>query len=107
MCPNVFGTYKIKDKAGTCNGLNKDAPQSIQGTPNLCAAHFVSEPSNGAQGVNGIASIDASGDFTGAPLFLNLTERSPCSGTWNQQDERMTVKCGGEGELCTVLLELQ
>jgi hypothetical protein len=107
LCPNVFGTYKIKDKAGTCNGLNKDAPQSIQGTTNLCAAHFVSEPPNGAEGVNGGASIDASGNFTGAMLFLDMTQRNPCSGTWNAQDETLTVKCGGELDLCTVLLELQ
>jgi len=107
LCPDLFGSYKIKSKDGMCNGLGKDATQSIEGTTAACTAHFVSEPPNGAQGVNGAASIDADGNFTGAMLYLDMTQRSPCSGSWDAVDETMTVTCGGVGDMCTVVLELQ
>jgi hypothetical protein len=107
LCPDLFGSYKIKSKDGMCNGLGKDAPQSIEGTTAACTAHFVSEPPNGAEGVNGAASIDADGNFTGAMLYLDMTQRSPCSGSWDAVDETMTVTCGGAGDMCTVVLELQ
>jgi hypothetical protein len=107
LCPDLFGSYKIKSKDGMCNGLGKDAPQSIEGTATACTAHFVSEPPNGAEGVNGAASIDADGNFTGAMLYLDMTQRGPCSGSWDAVDETMTVTCGGPGDVCTVVLELQ
>ena len=109
LCPDIFGNYVIKDAKGTsCNALSKDAPQAIDGTDVSCFAHFVSDPADGPQGVNGSAVLDADGNFTGATLFLDGTPRTPCSGTWNAQMETMTVKCGGGGpggDLCTLLLE--
>lgn len=104
LCPDVFGSYEIKDKEGTCNGLNKDAPQTIEGTTSACAAHFVSTPASGAQGINGGADIDAQGNFKGSKLYLNETQRNPCNGTWNAQDATMTIECGGPADRCTVLL---
>jgi hypothetical protein len=106
-CPDLFGSYKIKNKEGMCSGLNKDAPQSIEGNTDACAAHFVSEPPTGPEGLNGATSIDADGNFSGAMLYLDMTQRNPCSGSWNAADETMTVTCGGQGDRCTVLLELQ
>jgi hypothetical protein len=106
-CPDLFGSYKIKNKEGMCSGLNKDATQSIEGDTDACAAHFVSEPPTGPEGLNGAVSIDADGNFSGAMLYLDMTQRNPCSGSWNATDETMTVTCGGQGDMCTVLLELQ
>ena len=106
-CPDLFGSYAIKNQEGMCSGLNKDAPQSIEGNTDACAAHFVSEPPTGPEGLNGATSIDADGNFSGVMLYLDMTQRNPCSGSWNAADETMTVTCGGQGDRCTVLLELQ
>jgi hypothetical protein len=108
LCPDLFGDYDIKDAKGICNALSKESPQSIEGTDVACFAHFVSDPADGPQGVNGGAELDADGNFIDATLFLDATPRSPCTGTWNPQSATMTVKCGGGGpggDLCTVVLE--
>ena len=107
QCPDVFGTYDIKSRDGTCGTLNNNAPQSIEGTDVACFAHFVSAPAVGAKGVNGGAALDATGNFKGATLYLDSTQRSPCSGMWNEGNARMTLKCGGPGDMCTVVLERQ
>jgi hypothetical protein len=104
-CPNVFGDYEIKSKDGTCGTLNTDAAQSIKGTDVACYAHFVSTPPAGAQGVNGGAALTQDGSFTAAKLYLNDVQRNPCSGTWNAAEKTMTVKCGGQGDLCTVVMK--
>jgi hypothetical protein len=104
-CPNVFGNYDIVDTAGSCAGLNKDAPQSIQGTDVACYAHFVSVSAIGGTAVNGGAALDENGNFSGASLYFGKSQRSPCSGTWNQVDERMTVKCAVQNETCTVVMD--
>ncbi len=104
-CPDVFGDYRVKNTEGACAGVNKDAPQSIESTAVTCFAHFRSVPLTGNPGVNGGTDIDENGDFTSAKLTLGLTVRTPCSGTWNPGAQQMTIKCGGPGDSCTVLLE--
>jgi hypothetical protein len=104
-CPDVFGQYDIVNLQGACNGVNKDAPQSIQGTAVACAAHFVSIVPQGNPGVNGGAELDANGDFNGTTLYFGKSERKPCNGTWNAVDERMTVQCVVQNETCTVTMD--
>ena len=106
LCPDIFGSYEVKDAQGNCDGFGKNAPQLIQGTDVACFAHFVSivvGPGNAA--VNGGAALDQDGNFSGIKLYFGKTERSPCMGTWNQAEERMTVKCGGAADACTVVLD--
>lgn len=107
QCPDVFGAYDVVDTNGMCDGFGKNAPQLIQGTDVACFAHFVSIPISGNGAVNGGAALDESGDFSGAKLFFGNKERMPCSGVWNQAEERMTVKCGGAADQCTVVLDRQ
>ncbi len=108
QCPAVFGTYKVQNGAGMCGTLNKAAPQSIEGDDVTCAAHFVSTAPKGKQAaVNGTAMLDANGNFIDAKLDLGDTPRQPCTGTWNDKAQTMTVKCGGAGDLCTVILSHQ
>jgi hypothetical protein len=73
----------------------------------MCAAHFVSLVASGNPGVNGSANLDENGDFTGAVLFLGKNQRFACTGTWNEVDERMTVKCPVQNEFCTVIMDLK
>lgn len=106
-CPDVFGQYDIVNLQGACNGVNKDAPQSIQGTDMACFAHFVSVVVQGNPGVNGGGQMDENGNFTGATLYLGKTERKNCTGTWDAAEERMTVKCPVQNEFCTVTMDLK
>ncbi len=105
QCADVFGNYKILSLVGMCGTLNKGAPQSIQGTDVACFAHFVSTAVKGAAGINGGAMLEVNGGFSNAKLILDDAAREPCSGSWNALAETMTVKCGGAGDLCTVLLQ--
>jgi hypothetical protein len=105
LCPNIFGSYEIVDTAGNCDGFGKNAPQLIQGTDVACFAHFISLPPVGNAAVNGGAPLDQDGNFSGVKLYFGMKERSPCMGSWNEAEERMTVKCGGPADACTVLLD--
>jgi hypothetical protein len=106
-CPDVFGAYDVVNADGMCDGLGKNAPQLIQGTDVACFAHFVSIPVSGNPAVNGGAALDENGNFSGSKLFFGNKERQPCSGVWDQVEERMTVKCGGAADQCTVVLDRQ
>ena len=105
QCPDLFGTYDIKNREGTsCGDLDKNAPQTIAGNATTCAAHFVSAPAAGKPGINGEADLDQDGGFTGVTLTLGSDDHGPCEGTYNAQSQMMTVKCGDPGDLCTILL---
>jgi hypothetical protein len=105
-CPDVFGVYDIASADGTCGNLDVDAMQEIAGTDVACFAHFVSV-GDGPDGINGGAALDESGNFEGAMLYLDTAQRSPCSGSWNAGAAELTIECGGNGDLCTVVLERQ
>lgn len=104
-CPDIFGDYDIQSSDGTCGSFNDAAVQSIQGTNMACFAHFVSAPPSGAQGINGGATLDGAGNFEGAKLYLDDVQRNPCNGKWDAGAQTMTVECGGQGDLCTVVLK--
>lgn len=105
QCPDLFGTYDIKNREGTsCGDLDKNAVQAIQGNDTTCSAHFVSAPASGKPGINGVAALDQDGGFADVTLQLGSNDHSPCSGTYNLQSQIMTVKCGDPGDLCTILL---
>jgi hypothetical protein len=108
-CADIFGDYTIKSKAGMCDSLDKNAPQSIQGNDVTCVAHFVSVPAKltDPAAINGATPVDAKGGFTKAKLTLDKTLSSPCEGTWTEMSKTMTVKCGNPGSLCTVVMTKQ
>ena len=103
-CPDVFGTYEIRNTSGTCGNLNENAPQAIRGTTQACFLHFTSVVDGGIGAINGGATLGADGTFSGATLIEGTATRSPCSGSWDAQQEEMTVVCGGSGDACTVEL---
>jgi hypothetical protein len=104
-CPDVFGTYDISSASGTCGDFNENAPQAIRGTTQVCALHFISVVDGGIGAINGGATLGANGTFSAATLIEGTASRSPCSGTWDSQQEEMTVVCGGAGDSCTVVLQ--
>lgn len=103
-CPDVTGDYTIKDVKG-CEGLNKTAPQSIESGNGVCQVHFVSEPQDVIAGVNGNASLEGSGNFSGAQLTLGKKAGYVCSGQWDDNEEVMTLKCFEGNQECRVKLE--
>jgi hypothetical protein len=103
-CPNVYGVYEITDVSGKCGDLNKDAPQSIQGTTKYCALHFVSVVEGGVGAINGGADLDSKGEFSGAKLYEGTVLRSPCAGSWDANGQAMTVVCGGQNDVCKVIM---
>lgn len=108
-CPDIFGDYAIKSKAGMCDSLDKNAPQSIDGNDVTCVAHFVSVPAKltDPAAVNGATPVDAKGGFTKAKLTLDKTLSSPCEGVWTEASKTMTIKCGDPGSLCTIVMTKQ
>ena len=103
-CPDVFGTYEINNANGSCGDLDEDAPQEIRGTTQACALHFISVVDGGPPAVNGGATLGPDGTFSGATLILGTMTRSPCSGTWDANQQELTVVCGSGGNECLVEL---
>ncbi|MGH7280103.1 MAG: hypothetical protein ACRELY_01145, partial [Polyangiaceae bacterium] len=57
-------------------------------------------------GVNGTASLQMDGAFSGALLTLGTIGRTGCTGTWDDSAKTMTIDCGGTGtaQSCEVTL---
>lgn len=105
-CPDITGDYDIMSMAGDCNTLNVDAPQSVKEGDAACAPEFVSDqPAPGAKAVSGGVALDVTGNFVEARLFLDDVLRFPCVGSWNADDETMTIVCEGVAGECTIVVE--
>jgi hypothetical protein len=101
-CPTVFGTYAVNNADGKCGDLDEDAPQEIRGA--ACALQFISVAEGGTGAINGSANLGADGTFSGATLVEGTATRSPCSGSWNEKEEEITVVCGTGTDECSVEL---
>ena len=111
-CPDVLGDYDIKNVEGAgCFGVDDKSTQSIQSTDRPCYVRFVSTapsfggPIPGSPAVNGEAALGENGDFTATPLTIGKQVRPGCTGNWDANGQRMTVKCGSAGQACSVTLE--
>jgi hypothetical protein len=103
-CPDVFGTYEINNADGSCGDLNEDAPQEIRGTAQACFLHFISVVDGGVGAVNGGATLGPDGTFSGAMLTLGTAVRSPCTGSWDANQQELTVVCGTGNDECSIEL---
>ena len=65
------------------------------------------EPEPGEKGVSGEIYVALDGSFENARLLLDDVLRFPCSGTWNEQDEILSIVCVGPGDDCMMVLERQ
>jgi hypothetical protein len=106
-CPNVFGGYTMlaTDNGGGCGNINVTAKQCIvhplpSGTSNACVIRFSSEQPVQPLAVNGpVGGVDLQSDGTFNPvsLLLGSTNRSNCSGAWDEATHTMTVTCASGG----------
>ncbi|MET0593108.1 MAG: hypothetical protein ABW133_10435, partial [Polyangiaceae bacterium] len=104
-CPTIFGTYQVNNADGSlCGDLDENASQEIRGTAQACALNFISGTGGGGSAITGGATLAADGTFSGATLTLGTNPRMPCSGTWNEQGQELTVVCGTNNDTCTVEL---
>ena len=106
-CPDVLGTYSVSPSGQGCGDLNASAPQCIRATTMTCVAQLASMPAGGGTGaINGSASLQQDGSFSGAALLFGTVQRTGCTGTWDQSTSTMTVDCGGMGssQSCVVTL---
>ncbi|HMI85817.1 MAG TPA: hypothetical protein VK550_17090 [Polyangiaceae bacterium] len=104
-CPTIFGTYQINNADGNgCGDLDENAPQEIRGTAQACFLHFISVVDGGVGAINGGATLGPNGTFSGATLVLGSAMRNPCSGSWNANQQEMTVVCGSGVDQCSVEL---
>jgi hypothetical protein len=105
-CPNVLGSYQFNNADGACSDLFEDAPQEIRSAGPACVLNFISANDAGSGlAINGTAPLGSDGTFSGATLTLGTTSRSPCSASWSEVDQEITVTCGNVGDEC--LMELR
>jgi hypothetical protein len=108
----VTGAYSIVITEGAgagCGDLNPNAPQCIRAPVSMCNVILSSLPPNTmVPAINGTATIQSDGSFSGATLREGSAamSRTGCTGTWNAAMSTMTVDCGGTGssQACVVQL---
>jgi hypothetical protein len=109
-CPDVHGAYSITPVEGQgCGGsFSASAPQCIrQGQSSACGITFQSTVSGGAnKAINGDASLQSDGTFSGAALTEGALGRTGCTGTWSAGTSTLTVDCGGTGSSQACVLSL-
>ena len=111
VCPDVTGAYSINIVDGSgCGNFNDQASQCIRAAQVSigCDVTFVSLQVSGGSppAINGAASIQVDGSFSGAALREGTTNRTGCTGAWDATTSTMTVDCGGTGtqQSCVVAL---
>jgi len=102
-CPDVLGTYEINNADG-CGDVDENAPQEIRGAPPPCFLNFISIVDAGTGAINGSATLDPDGTFSGDTLTLGTNVRNNCSGSWNEMEQEITVVCGNGMNECLIEL---
>jgi hypothetical protein len=109
-CPDVHGAYSITPVEGQgCGGsFSASAPQCIrQGQSSACGITFQSTVSGGGnKAIDGDASLQNDGTFSGAALTEGTLGRTGCTGTWSAGTSTLTVDCGGTGSSQACVLSL-
>jgi hypothetical protein len=106
-CPDVHGAYAITavDATGCGNSLSTSAPQCVrQMTCHITLQSTVAGGANPA--LNGNATLQNDGSFSGAAITEGTLSRTGCTGTWNAANSTMTVDCGltGSTQACVLAL---
>jgi hypothetical protein len=105
-CPAVGGAYTVAlttDNKG-CSDLNASAPECIVQTG--CDVVLKSVVSAGKPALNGTASLQNDGSFSGAAITEGSLGRTGCIGSWTGVPPVLTVDCGGTNstQSCVVTL---
>jgi hypothetical protein len=54
--------------------------------------------------MNGSAPLGADGTFSGETLILGTMTRMPCSGSWSEVEQEITVICATGADACLIEL---
>lgn len=95
-CPTESGLYSLQLSGAGCGDTAPSGNECI--TQNQCTIQidFVSSGSNGS-GLKGTTPIKSDGSFDNGSIQEGSSNRSGCTGTWNQQTHTLVVDCGGQG----------
>jgi hypothetical protein len=107
-CPLVAGAYSVTilDGSGCGATLNANARQCILQAG--CAVTFSSTATGNAKvALNGAASLQSDGSFTGAAITEGTLARTGCTGSWDSGTSTMTVDCGLTGSSQSCVLAVQ
>jgi hypothetical protein len=108
-CPDVHGGYAITavDATGCGSSFDVGARQCIrQGQSAACGIQFQSMGSS-MVAINGEATLQSDGSFSGAALTEGTLNRTGCTGTWDSGSSTLTVDCGGTGSSQACVLSLK
>jgi hypothetical protein len=108
-CPDERGAYAITavDATGCGSSFNVGARECIrQGQSTACGIQFQSTGST-MVAINGAASLQNDGSFSGAALTEGTLNRTGCTGMWNANSSTLTVDCGGTGSSQACVLSLK
>jgi hypothetical protein len=110
-CPDMRGAYAITavDATGCGNSLNASARECIrQGVTTACGITLQSMVSGGGNvAINGDATLQDNGSFSGAALTEGMSNRTGCTGTWDAGSSTLTVDCGGTSATQACVLALR
>jgi hypothetical protein len=106
-CPDVGGSYTVAETAdnkGCGTTLNTSAPECIVQAG--CNISLTSVVPAGPAALNGTASLQNDGSFSGAAITEGTGPRTGCTGTWASGTSALTVDCGGtnSSQACVVVL---
>src|SRR5215472_12602459 len=108
-CPDVHGAYAVAavDATGCGSSFNVGARQCIrQGQSAACGIQFQSTGGS-TVAINGDATLQNDGSFSGAALTEGTLNRTGCTGTWDPGSSTLTVDCGGTGSSQACVLSLK
>lgn len=108
-CPDEHGAYTITavEATGCGSSFNVGARQCIlQGQSTACGIQLQSTGSS-MVAINGEATLQNDGSFSGAALTEGTLNRTGCTGTWDSGSATLTVDCGGTGSSQACVLSLR
>jgi hypothetical protein len=105
-CPDVHGAYTITAVQGQGCGTSFDmsAPECVVQAPlPTCDISFASS-SDAGSAINGRASLQNDGSFSGAAITEGTLGRTGCTGVWMAGSSTLRVDCGGvdSGQACVL-----
>lgn len=93
-CPTESGLYSLQLSGAGCGDTAQSGNECIQQNQCTITLDFVSSGSNGS-GLKGTTPIKSDGSFDNAAIQEGSSNRTGCTGTWNQQTHTLVVDCGG------------
>lgn len=104
-CPDLGGSYSLSHTGDGCGDLSADVTECLQ-EDNACRAQIKASGGGGGGGLEGAMTLGTDGSFSDANIKLGSTDRSGCTGTWDDSTSTLTIDCGGTGssQSCIVTL---